>query len=54
MIAVAGIGGAAVSTRLVIGDLPWEPSAAFEEVVVLDRFNGVPTLGVRGKPGTRT
>jgi hypothetical protein len=36
-----------------IGNLAWAPSPAFEEVEVLDRFNGVPTLGVFGKPGER-
>lgn len=34
-----------------IGNLAWAPLPAFEEVDVLDRFNGVPTLGTFGKPG---
>jgi hypothetical protein len=36
-----------------IGNLAWAPLPAFEEVEVLDRFNGVPTLGVFGRPGER-
>jgi hypothetical protein len=36
-----------------IGNLAWAPLPAFEEVEVLDRFNGVPTLGVFGQPGDR-
>ena len=37
-----------------IGNLAWAPLPAFEEVEVVDRFNGVPTLGVFGGPGGRT
>jgi hypothetical protein len=36
------------------GNLAWAPLPAFEEVEVLDRFNGVPTLGVFGGSGERT
>jgi hypothetical protein len=36
-----------------IGNLAWAPLPAFGEVEVLDRFNGVPTLGVFGYPGER-
>lgn len=36
-----------------VGNLAWAPLPAFEEVEVLDRFNGVPTLGVFGAPGDR-
>jgi hypothetical protein len=36
-----------------VGNLAWAPLPAFEEVEVIDRFNGVPTLGVFGKPGSR-
>lgn len=36
-----------------VGNLAWAPLPAFEEVEVLDRFNGVPTLGVFGKPGDK-
>jgi hypothetical protein len=36
-----------------IGNLAWAPLPAFEEIEVLDRFNGVPTLGVFGHPGGR-
>jgi hypothetical protein len=43
----------AVNTQPMIGNLAWAPSPAFEEVEVLDRLNGVPTLGVFGKPGER-
>lgn len=42
-----------MKTRPMIGNLAWAPSPAFEEVEVLDRFNGVPTLGVFGKLGER-
>ena len=35
------------------GNLAWAPLPAFEEVEVLDRFNGVPTLGIFGPPGSR-
>lgn len=35
------------------GNLAWAPLPAFEEVEVLDRFNGVPTLGVFGALGNR-
>jgi hypothetical protein len=37
-----------------VGNLAWAPLPAFEEVEVLDRFNGVPTLGVFGSPGDKT
>jgi hypothetical protein len=36
-----------------IGNLAWAPLPAFGKVEVLDRFNGVPTLGVFGHPGER-
>jgi hypothetical protein len=36
-----------------VGNLAWAPLPAFEEVETLDRFNGVPTLGVFGRPGER-
>jgi hypothetical protein len=36
-----------------LGNLAWAPLPAFEEVEVLDRFNGVPTLGVFGRPGEK-
>lgn len=36
-----------------IGNLAWAPLPAFEEVEVLDRFNGVPSLGIFGQPGSR-
>jgi hypothetical protein len=36
-----------------LGNLAWAPLPAFEEVEVLDRFNGVPTLGTFGRPGER-
>jgi hypothetical protein len=36
-----------------VGNLAWAPLPAFEEVEALDRFNGVPTLGIIGAPGDR-
>jgi hypothetical protein len=36
-----------------LGNLAWAPLPAFEEVEVLDRFNGVPTLGTFGSPGEK-
>jgi hypothetical protein len=42
-----------VNTQPMLGNLAWAPLPAFEEVEVLDRFNGVPTLGVFGKPGDK-
>lgn len=35
------------------GNLAWAPLPAFEEVEALDRFNGVPTLGVFGTRGQK-
>ena len=43
-----------MSAQPITGNLAWAPLPAFEEVEVLDRFNGVPTLGVFGGPGERT
>jgi hypothetical protein len=43
-----------VNGQAMVGNLAWAPLPDFEEVEVLDRFNGVPTLGVVGKPGHRT
>jgi hypothetical protein len=43
-----------VNSQLMVGNLAWAPLPAFEEVDVLDRFNGVPTLGTFGKPGRKT
>lgn len=37
-----------------LGNLAWAPLPAFEAVEVLDRFNGVPTLGTFGSPGEKT
>ncbi|MEU3224527.1 hypothetical protein ABZ695_15375 [Streptomyces sp. NPDC006976] len=34
----------------VLGNLAWVPHAAVERVEILDRFNGVPTLGVLQQP----
>ncbi|MFK0188370.1 hypothetical protein ACIQV1_29630 [Streptomyces rubiginosohelvolus] len=34
----------------VLGNLAWVPHAAIERVEILDRFNGVPTLGVLEQP----
>ncbi|MFG2757682.1 hypothetical protein [Streptomyces wuyuanensis] len=34
----------------VLGNLAWVPHAAAERVEILDRFNGVPTLGVLKTP----
>ncbi|MFQ3559495.1 hypothetical protein QZN11_22205 [Streptomyces gramineus] len=34
----------------VLGNLAWIPHAATERVEILDRFNGVPTLGVLKQP----
>jgi len=34
----------------VLGNLAWAPHAAIERVEILDRFNGVPTLGVLKSP----
>jgi hypothetical protein len=42
-----------MSTQPMVGNLAWAPLPAFEEVDVLDRFNGVPTLGTFGKPGSK-
>jgi hypothetical protein len=42
-----------VNAQPMLGNLAWAPLPAFEEVEVLDRFNGVPTLGVFGKPGEK-
>jgi hypothetical protein len=42
-----------VNAQPMLGNLAWAPLPAFEEVEVLDRFNGVPTLGVFGKAGSR-
>jgi hypothetical protein len=36
-----------------VGNLAWAPLPAFEEVDVLDRFNGVPTLGTFGRRGNK-
>ncbi|MDI9832345.1 hypothetical protein [Streptomyces sp. KAU_LT] len=33
-----------------LGNLAWAPHAAIERVEILDRFNGVPTLGVLKTP----
>lgn len=40
-----------MSTQPMVGNLAWAPLPDFEEVDVLDRFNGVPTLGTFGKSG---
>jgi hypothetical protein len=42
-----------VNTQPMAGNLAWAPLPAFEEVEVLDRFNGVPTLGTVGKSGDK-
>ena len=42
-----------VSGKPMEGNLAWAPLPAFEEVEVLDRFNGVPTLGSFGPPGNK-
>ncbi|HEU5417829.1 MAG TPA: hypothetical protein VFV41_09070 [Streptosporangiaceae bacterium] len=36
-----------------IGNLAWAPPSAFQDVEVIDRFNGVPTMGLFGAPGER-
>jgi hypothetical protein len=43
----------AVNAQPMVGNLAWAPLPAFEEVDVLDRFNGVPTLGTFGRPGSK-
>ena len=40
-----------MSGQPMVGNLAWAPLPAFEEVEVLDRFNGVPTLGTFGAFG---
>jgi hypothetical protein len=42
-----------VNAQPMLGNLAWAPLPAFEEVEVLDRFNGVPTLGTFGRPGEK-
>ena len=42
-----------MNSQPMVGNLAWAPLPAFEEVDVLDRFNGVPTLGTFGKPGNK-
>ena len=42
-----------MTAQPMVGNLAWAPLPAFEEVEALDRFNGVPTLGVFGRPGAR-
>jgi hypothetical protein len=42
-----------VNTQPMLGNLAWAPLPAFGEVEVLDRFNGVPTLGTFGHPGEK-
>jgi hypothetical protein len=37
-----------------LGNLAWAPVPAIERVEVLDRFNGVPTLGIFNADGERT
>jgi hypothetical protein len=43
----------AVNAQPMVGNLAWALLPAFEEVDVLDRFNGVPTLGTFGRPGSK-
>ena len=43
-----------MSAEPMVGNLAWAPLPAFEEVEVLDRFNGVPSLGLFGQPGSKT
>jgi hypothetical protein len=43
-----------VNAQTMIGNLAWAPLSSLEEIEVLDRFNGVPTLGVFGTPGQKT
>lgn len=43
-----------MSAQPMVGNLAWAPLPAFEEIEVLDRFNGVPTLGIFGNPHDRT
>lgn len=42
-----------MKSQPMVGNLAWAPLPAFEEVDVLDRFNGVPTLGTFGKSGDK-
>lgn len=42
-----------MSRQPMVGNLAWAPLPAFEEVDVLDRFNGVPTLGTFGTSGSK-
>lgn len=42
-----------MSAQPMTGNLAWAPSSSVEEIEVLDRFNGVPTLGVFGSPGRK-
>jgi hypothetical protein len=42
-----------MNTQPMLGNLAWAPLPAFEEVEVLDRFNGVPTLGTFGRSGEK-
>jgi hypothetical protein len=42
-----------VNAQPMLGNLAWAPLPAFEEVEVLDRFNGVPSLGTFGRPGEK-
>jgi hypothetical protein len=42
-----------VNTQPMVGNLAWAPLPDFEEVDVLDRFNGVPTLGTFGRSGSK-
>jgi len=43
-----------VNGQTMVGNLAWAPLPSLEEIEVLDRFNGVPTLGVYGTPGQKT
>jgi hypothetical protein len=42
-----------MSALPMMGDLAWAPTLEIENVDVLDRFNGVPTLGVFATSGER-
>jgi hypothetical protein len=42
-----------MSTLPMLGNLAWAPVPAIESVEVLDRFNGVPTLGLFSAGGER-
>lgn len=42
-----------MNAQSMIGNLAWAPLSSLEEIDVLDRFNGVPTLGLFGTLGQK-